>query len=376
MKTTNICLDYSPVYGGVVQAIRDFQTALGGRILSFDDGLEERSDEAAVHYIDENSRFMGKRHQFLSRHSRRKAEQFICDQNPELLVTHSLFRGQCNWTRQQAKREDIPYWAVPHGSLDPWVFSYGGKFKHWWMRLVGERYLRDASAVVFATERERTKAAHIYSGDNTKVVHWPVEMLDISLRAEARLDFRKKWGISEDERILMYLGRYDGMKRPLETIEAFARAKADGVRLVLVGGDSGLRKSDLEAYVADRSLSDSVLITGPIYGPARDSAFLAADGFISLSHRENFGYTTAEALSASLPVILSPGNDLSFDLVNQDCGWCLSSNDLEEAVDAIQGFSVTEPSALEAMGQKGRFWCESHLSMNQFVSNLNTLYVL
>jgi hypothetical protein len=54
----------------------------------------------------------------------------------------------------------------------------------------------------------------------------------------------------------------------------------------------------------------------------------------------------------------------------------LSSNDLEEAVDAIQGFSVTEPSALEAMGQKGRLWCESHLSMTKFVSNLNSLYVI
>lgn len=376
MKTTNICLDYSPVYGGVVQAIRDFQTALGGRILSFDDGLEKRSDEAAVHYIDEKSRFMGKRHQFLSRQARREAEQFICDQNPELLVTHSLFRGQCDWTRQQAKREDIPYWAVPHGSLDPWVFSYGGKFKYWWMRLLGERYLSDASVVVFSTEQERAKAAHIYSGDNTKVVRWPVEMLDLSLRSEARLNFRKEWGISEDERILMYLGRYDGMKRPLETIEAFAQAKVGGVRLVLVGGDSGLRKSDLKARVADRSLSDSVLITGPIYGAARDYALLASDGFISLSHRENFGYTTAEALSASLPVILSQGNDLSFDIADQNCGWCLGSNDLEDAVDAIQQFSTTEPGDLEAMGQKGRLWCESNLSMAHFVSNLRSLYVI
>ena len=374
MKTTNICLDYSPVYGGVVQAIRDFQTALGGRILSFDDGLEERSDEAAVHYIDEKSRFMGKRHQFLARQARREAEQFICGQNPNLLVAHSLFRGQCNWTRQQAKREDIPYWAVPHGCLDPWVFSYGGKYKYWWMRLFGERYLSEASVVVFSTEQERTKAAHIYSGDNTKVV-LPVEMLDLGLRSEARLDFRKEWGISEEERILMYLGRYDGMKKPLETIEAFARAKVDGVRLVLVGGDSGLRKCDLETYVADRSLSDLVLITGPIYGAARDCALLASDGFISLSYRENFGYTTAEALSASLPVILSPGNDLSFDVADQNCGWCLSSNDLEEAVDAIQRFSSTESSALVAMGQRGRLWCESYLSMTQFVSNLESLYV-
>lgn len=38
-------------------------------------------------------------------------------------------------------------------------------------RLFGDRYLREASAVVFATQRELEKAKHVYDCDIMYVVH-------------------------------------------------------------------------------------------------------------------------------------------------------------------------------------------------------------
>jgi glycosyltransferase involved in cell wall biosynthesis len=374
MKALNICLDYSPVYGGVVQSIRDFQKALGGPVLSFDDATEARVTSEIVHYVNETSSFLGKRHLFFSRHAHLQGNQFINLEKPELLVTHSLFRGQCDWTRRQAFARDIPYFAVPHGSLDPWVFSYGRQFKKLWMRGFGNRYFSNASAVIFATERERQKAAEFYEGINTKVVYWPVDKMDISKRVEARLSFRIKWSIPQDAKVLLYLGRYDAMKRPLETIKAFHRAKVEGTHLVLVGGDSGLVKAELDFLVVSLNLVGRVHVIGPIYGEGKEQAFLAADGFISLSYRENFGYTTAEALSAGLPVILSPGNDLSFEFDRNSTGWCLNSDSLDEAIEAIKQFDQADSIALLEMGENGRKWAATNLSFAQFQRRLSDLF--
>jgi glycosyltransferase involved in cell wall biosynthesis len=369
-KPINVCLDFSRAYGGVVKAIEDFQSALGGPILSFDDRSEPRIDSPIVNYVDEVSSFLGKRHLRLSAQASREASAFLEAANPDLMIAHSMFRGQCGWTRREAKRRACPYWSVPHGSLDPWVFTYGGGFKRAWMAFSGRRYLRDAAAVVFATRREMDKAKHIYEGPNMHVVHWPVDLLELSEKEAARVWLREYLSIGSDERILLYLGRYDGMKRPLETIEAFAKARAEGLHLVLVGNDSGLNKAELESKVQSLNLTNCTHVTGPLFGEDKNRALLGADGFISLSHRENFGYTTGEALSASIPVILSPGNDLAMELEGEDCGWCLEGMGLDEASAAIHAFSETSLELLNAKGQSGRAWCEAYLKREKFYEGL------
>lgn len=372
-NVVNICLDYSPAYGGVVKAIDDFQGALGANVLSFDDGAEARVDSPAVQYVDECSRFLGKRHLRLSHSACREAQTFLDGEGPDLLIAHSLFRGQCGWTRREAQRRGIEYWAVPHGSLDPWVFTYGGSFKRAWMRLSGQRYLQDAASVVFATRREMEKAKHVYQGDNIHVVHWPVDLLDLSQKEASRIRLRENLSIEADQRVLLYLGRYDAMKRPLETIDAFARAKADGLHLVLVGNDSGLQKRELDAMVERQGLKHCVHVVGALFGEEKNRALLGADGFISLSHRENFGYTTAEALSAGIPLILSPGNDLAMELEEEGCGWCLQGMSLEEASSAIRAFSESSFATLAEMGKCGRRWCEAHLQRETFYKALIAL---
>jgi glycosyltransferase involved in cell wall biosynthesis len=242
------------------------------------------------------------------------------------------------------------------------------------MRFAGASYLRDAAAVVFATRREMEKARHIYDGPNARVVHWPVSLLDLSQRGSARTYVRDLLELPPEARVLLYLGRYDGMKRPLETIEAFAKANTPNLYLVMVGNDSGLEIGDLKKQVSDYNMEKQVHVVGPKYGEEKNKMLLGADGFISLSHRENFGYTTGEALSASIPVILSPGNDLSFELKNEDCGWCLSSVEFEEASAAIGAFAQESESDLQERGRRGRQWCEAHLRMETFRESLLDVY--
>jgi glycosyltransferase involved in cell wall biosynthesis len=111
-------------------------------------------------------------------------------------------------------------------------------------------------------------------------------------------------------------------------------------------------------------ITDRVHLIGPVYGCDKHRYLDAADAYISISHRENFNFTAAECLASGLPVILSPGNDLAYDLADVECGWMLRDGDPPEA--AIAAAARSDAELLRAMGRNGRVWCERHLRREVF----------
>jgi glycosyltransferase involved in cell wall biosynthesis len=107
---------------------------------------------------------------------------------------------------------------------------------------------------------------------------------------------------------------------------------------------------------------------GAAYGSARHDYIDAADVYVSLSRRENFNFTAAEALASRLPVMLSPGNDLSADLQATDCGWFLPS--LDQAADAFWLAASSAPEDRRSKGARGRMWAEAHLRFDTFQSRV------
>ena len=90
--------------------------------------------------------------------------------NYDVIVCHMLFRYHNDW----ATRLGIPYFVVPHGSLDPYVFSYRRLQKELWMLACGTRFFR-AEGVIFATQRESQKVFRGIGSDKAHVINWPVE---------------------------------------------------------------------------------------------------------------------------------------------------------------------------------------------------------
>ncbi|MFM8953150.1 MAG: glycosyltransferase, partial [Planctomycetaceae bacterium] len=106
-------------------------------------------------------------------------------------------------------------------------------------------------------------------------------------------------------------------------------------------------------------------------------AFQASDGFISLSHRENFGYSFAESLAYGLPAIVSAGHDLAHDLVGPSgefpCGWLLDGDVTGRAVEAIRDWAAVPPARLVALGAAGRAWVGEELAFEWFRDRLRAL---
>jgi glycosyltransferase involved in cell wall biosynthesis len=385
MTTWNICLTHDPVYAGLYRGVNDFARALPAETLSFDDGRRDRSSLSAVDgakRIACGTGWLARDYHRLPAAAIRAAGQLVAD--AELLVVHSMFRAHAPWAADWGRRHDQPYWVVPHGCLDPWGLSQKRIAKSAWLRWYGLSFLANAQRIIFSTRRELEKARPWLdrSGATGRavVVHWPVPLPALDGRSVARRAFRSRHGIPLDAPLLLYVGRLHTMKRPLETVAAFCTAGADDAHLAMIGMDGDLCQRDIERFIGLRC-RDRVPVIGPLAGAELAEAWLAGDGFISLSYRENFGYSAAEAISYGLPVILSSGHDLSCDMPwradgRMASGWLLSDNSVVAAAEAVAQLVAAlrgDARAVIAMGAAGREWAADALSPDRFVDRLRGL---
>jgi glycosyltransferase involved in cell wall biosynthesis len=220
-------------------------------------------------------------------------------------------------------------------------------------------------------------------GGNAVVVRWPVDLPCLDDREQQRLRFRQRLGIPTDIPLLLFVGRLHAVKRPLETIERFCTADTGGGHLVMVCLDGQLTKADLERAIPPTH-AGRIHVVGPLDADDLASAYLASDGFISLSFQENFGYAAAEAVAHGLPVILSPGHDLAHEMPRDAtgqlaCGWLLPDDSGAAAEQAIAEWATLAADSpanaprLTAMGATGRAWSAESLSFETFQNNLRYL---
>jgi glycosyltransferase involved in cell wall biosynthesis len=303
--------------------------------------------------------------------ARREADRLAA--SADLLVCNMLYRYHAHWVKGWSRRRGIPYWVVPHGSLDPYSYTFRPAIKRVWMAGYGRRFLAGASHVIFSTQRERRKAAAQYDGPNCRIVHWPVAALDMTNAGLMREQARQRLGLGKNDRLLLFLGRLHEIKRPLEIVSAVAAAGASNVHLAMVGPDETITAGQVVAAGERLGLQGRLHVPGAAYGEAKKEWLHACDGFISLSWMESFGLSVAEALSAGKPVILSPGVDLGEELKPQGCGWFLPDDCRESAAAAIREWAQVPEGELRERGERGRDFVLRELTFERFAAKLHAL---
>lgn len=372
-------MSHSPRHAGLFRGINDFRHALNAPILSFDStgdlGPEVGCGSDGTHRIECGRAWPARAGHVIGRVAGAEAEKLLGD--AELAIVHSMFRGHAAWVMTWAARKSRRYWAVPHGCLDPWGLAQRRVAKRLWMAAVGERFLQGAERVIFATTRERDKALATVGGMNASVVPWPVALPSLADREKDRHEWRREMGIADEARVLVSVSRLHSMKRPLAILDAYTAAGAPGCTLVMVGGEDDLSIGELQRRVPNKS-RNTVHFAGRLDHRELERVMYASDGFISLSHRENFGYSVADALVHGLPVILTPGHDLAYDMPRRadgglDFGWLLPDLSQHAAAMAIREFADASTDWLTQAGRRARTWAAAELSPERFASTLEVL---
>lgn len=269
-----------------------------------------------------------------------------------------------------AKKNKIPYVVQDHGSALP--FFQKSTFKKVFDKIWGNDMLKHASKVIALTEAEVEQYMKI-GIDKAKIEVVPnginlSEYEDLPEKGK----FRKKYGISSDELIILYLGRLNRIKAPDLLIKSFAEIsrEIEKVKLVMVGPDDGCMEY-LNKLLKMENLTDEVLFTGPLYNKDKLGAYIDADVYVLPSFYETFPNTVIEACACGTPVVITDRCGIS-DLINDKVGMVVEydKNSLKEGITRI----LWDDALREKFESECKDFVEKHFNIDSVIDKLETVY--
>ncbi|MGB3204740.1 MAG: glycosyltransferase [Crinalium sp.] len=287
-----------------------------------------------------------------------------------LVIIHSLFHLHAIAGYWLAKKKKIPYVFVPHGTLDPYVFSYRALRKNLWMSLVGNKIIQDSTAVICSTLIESQKASKYLDGNNVEICHWSVNTPNLDEISVWRNEIRNRLDIPSEQRVLIFIGRLNHMKRPLETALAFKQLQPKDWRLLIVGPPE---EDNLARDIKNLCDGQYIQYYPPVYGLDKWKFLAAADAFICLSHRENFGRSVVEAAAVGMPIIISDGVDIYPILQEAGGSDVINIKFQSDLIKGLDLFLQKPVSIHKEMGQKAHKCFKENFTESYFRDKLNNL---
>ncbi len=261
-----------------------------------------------------------------------------------------------------------PYVVCPAGSLP--IYGRSKILKRGFNALLGNRIMRNASGVIAVTDGDKKQMSN-YGVSEDKVVVIP-NGVSVERRGDADTgEFRKKYGLGES-RILLFMGRLNHIKGPDLLLHAFRnlRSRYPDCVLVFAGHDGGML-AEMEAFVTDHDVSDSVRFVGYLGEVEKIQAYRSAELLVIPSRQEPMSIVVLEAGREGTPVMVTDKCD--FDVIEEVGGGVVveaSVSGLERGLDVL----LEDRQRLLGMGSSLQQYVQDHFSWDSIVCRYIELY--
>jgi glycosyltransferase involved in cell wall biosynthesis len=217
--------------------------------------------------------------------------------------------------------------------------------------IVVSRYLRDWM-IDRGADPHRLTVCHANVDESTFVP-------DRAVRARVR----RELGVSDDERIVLWVGRMSVEKQPrlLPSISAALQRRGTHHTLLVVG-DGPERRVTEKLAAADRDAR--LLFLGERDHGVLPSLYAASDVALLPSRIEGIALTLFEAMAAGVPVVAARVGGQA-ELVTEDVGVLIDPEPNETEVDryaAALGHLLDDPARLDEMSRAARARTEAHFT--------------
>ncbi|OVE82413.1 hypothetical protein BVY04_01020 [bacterium M21] len=271
-------------------------------------------------------------------------------------------------------RYNIPFVMDAHGAVPYYTRKKGLKkvFDMIW----GRKMLRDATRIVAETEVGVLEYLNIDSKlkkNNVDILSPPFDT-DEFQRLPKRGQFRKEWGIGDDEKVIMFLGRVHHIKGNDFLIKGFAEYANSNPksRLVIVGPDDG-HMEDCKQLAKDLGISDRVLFAGFLFADKKCSALVDADLVAQMSRSEQGAWAPLEGVLCGTPCIVTSHTGAGEDVKRLNAGFLVDFDDTKGLADQFHSIFSDYDSAKE-LTMKAKKHIEDKLSMNARIHEYTALY--
>ena len=162
---------------------------------------------------------------------------------------------------------------------------------------------------------KKNKINQLNIAPKAKLFVIPNFISDIFFKKKTKnLSFKNKIGFSNDDKIILFLGRINFKKGLDLLIPAFKKINNifPKYKLLVVGPDNeNYLKQVVLPLVEKNYLEDNFKYLPSIYGKELVQCYQESDLFVLPSYSENFGLTIFEAMALKVPVVVSDQVDLA-----------------------------------------------------------------
>ncbi|WP_281682711.1 glycosyltransferase family 4 protein [Zunongwangia profunda] len=150
-----------------------------------------------------------------------------------------------------------------------------------------------------------------------------------------RLLLREKYDIKQNEKVIIFSGKYIAKKRPMDLLRAFSNLQNQNLKLIMVG--EGELREEMENFIKSQNLSN-VILTGFINQSLIPEYYAIGDLFVMCSYLgENWGLSVNEAMNFNLPLLISDYTGCVEDLVEEGSnGFVFKTGDYKELAKYIK----------------------------------------
>src|SRR5437764_152522 len=283
----------------------------------------------------------------------------VCNvSKPHVLHDNGVWMQSNRDAASVARELAIPLVLSPRGMLSAWALKYKSVKK----RLAWVLYQRRCLSIVSAFHA--TSAA-----EAADIRACGLEQLIAVIPNAVALP--PLW-TGQRTKTILFMSRLNPNKGALELVDAWARARVVGWKLLVVGPDENGYANRLRESVIKQGLSNDVVIRDAVGDIEKWDLYGAASVFILPSHSENFGVVIDEALASGTPVITTDATPWRA-VESEGCGWCVAPTVSALAL-AMESAMTTDPVTLAAMGTLGRKLIEREFVWERVGQQMSELY--
>lgn len=260
--------------------------------------------------------------------SRAEVSKALKDKSFDIVHQHSLWTSQSLITsilRKNGAKSII----APHGTLSEFALGKSKLKKDIALSLFERKNLEKSSVLHATSEYEiedfrrlglNNPIAYIENGIGSEIVE---------MKGNGD-QFKEKYNLPKDKKILLYLSRITPKKGLDMLIPAISELKDDfrDWVLVIVGNDEFNYQREVLEIIDKCNLRNKVFIIEPQYGNAKFDVFDASNFFILPSYSEGSPMVVVDALAYGLPVITTKSSSWN-DLNKYQCGYWVDIKKIE-----------------------------------------------
>ena len=293
-------------------------------------------------------------------------------QNYQLLDNHYLFSYAPSCAATVARLKGIPYTVRTMGQLAPWALAQK-QFKKQAYTLLVERHNLNRAAAIHCTTLAEAENVRKF-GIQKPTITLPLGANPPMPISDAEAQLRQKYNIPADTPIVLFLSRLHYKKRPELLLQSLGQLKNQGYRFhaIFAGSGESTYIANLQNLVSSLGIDRQVSFPGLVTGFDKDLLLQCADLFVLPSFSENFGIAVAEALVAGLPVVITPGIQISSEVAAAKAGLVVPG-EVEPIAGAISKL-LSAPKLRQEIGANAKRLAQRRYSWKPIAQNLASTY--